>query len=258
MEVVVSYSYDSWGKVLECSGAAAEILGELNPFRYRGYVYDSETGFYYLNSRYYDPETGRFINADGSVSTGQGVLGYNLFAYCLNNPVNRFDDTGCMSRPKAQELTLNSTYDGVGIAVGVVFAIAFSQTISQMSEVDSDGQKISINNHTVYLLKDESGEVQYVGRTKNVEKRKVAHEANPERKGLDMEIVASNLTLAEARALEQSGMLYYHTINTANKMNNQINGVAEKFWDFYKLVAIGTLEYAENQLTNAILCWLGN
>lgn len=65
-----------------------------NPYLYRGYRYDRETGLYYLNSRYYDPETGRFLNADVYVSTGQGVLGNNMFAYCLNNPVNGEDQYG--------------------------------------------------------------------------------------------------------------------------------------------------------------------
>ena len=67
----------------------------INPIRYRGYYYDSETGLYYLKSRYYDPETGRFINADGYASTGQGVLGNNMFAYCNNNPVMYSDPSGC-------------------------------------------------------------------------------------------------------------------------------------------------------------------
>ena len=59
----------------------------MNPIRYRGYYYDSEIGMYYLQSRYYNPQVGRFINADGYVSTGQDVTGYNMFAYCSNNPV---------------------------------------------------------------------------------------------------------------------------------------------------------------------------
>ena len=72
----------------------ASHIANVNPIRYRGYYYDVETGFYYLQSRYYDPEVGRFINADGLVSTGQGVLGFNMYAYCGNNPVNRADPTG--------------------------------------------------------------------------------------------------------------------------------------------------------------------
>ena len=91
---VVEYSYDSWGRLLSCTGSLASTLGTQNPFRYRGYVYDTETGLYYLQTRYYDPEVGRFINADAYVSTGQGVLGNNMYLYCGNNPVNVFDPTG--------------------------------------------------------------------------------------------------------------------------------------------------------------------
>lgn len=69
-EQIVSYTYDSWGKLLAVAGSEAEGIGQKNPFRYRGYYYDAETGLYYLNSRYYDPETGRFPNADGYVTTG--------------------------------------------------------------------------------------------------------------------------------------------------------------------------------------------
>ena len=85
-----SYVYDAWGNILSMSGD----LAELNPLRYRGYVYDQETGFYYLNNRYYDPEIGRFINEDPYISTGKGVIGCNMFAYCNNNPVNGSDPNG--------------------------------------------------------------------------------------------------------------------------------------------------------------------
>ena len=77
------------------TGSLAGTLGLFQPFRYRGYVYDWETGFYYLQSRYYDPTTGRFISADVLLSTGQGVLGHNCYAYCLGNPVGMVDDEGC-------------------------------------------------------------------------------------------------------------------------------------------------------------------
>lgn len=76
------------------TGALATILGTLNPLRYRSYAYDTETGYYYLQSRYYDPGIGRFINADALLAIGHGLLGNNLFAYCLNNPVSYADDTG--------------------------------------------------------------------------------------------------------------------------------------------------------------------
>ena len=87
---VAAYTYDPYGKILSATGAMAEI----NPLRYRGYYYDSETGFYYLQSRYYDPNTCRFINADSYASTGQGLMGYNMFAYCNNNSVNSADPAG--------------------------------------------------------------------------------------------------------------------------------------------------------------------
>ena len=89
--VVASYSYDPWGKLLSSSGTLANV----NPLRYRGYYYDRETGFYYLQSRYYDPAIGRFINADSYASTDMvGLLSTNMFSYCENNPVMRVDPTG--------------------------------------------------------------------------------------------------------------------------------------------------------------------
>ena len=62
--VVVEYTYDSWGRILSVTGSLANTLGAINPLRYRGYIYDTETGLYYLRSRYYDPEVGRFLNAE--------------------------------------------------------------------------------------------------------------------------------------------------------------------------------------------------
>ncbi len=94
---VVSYTYDAWGNVLSTTGSLASTLGTHNPLRYRGYVYDTETELYYLQSRYYDPSLGRFLNADVYASTGQGILGNNMFAYCLNNPVSRKDISGTAS-----------------------------------------------------------------------------------------------------------------------------------------------------------------
>ncbi len=85
--LVVEYTYDAWGNALGTTGSMAGTLGEDNPFRYRGYIYDVFTGLYFLGSRYYSPEMGRFISADGYVDTGVGITGTNMFAYCNNNPV---------------------------------------------------------------------------------------------------------------------------------------------------------------------------
>jgi RHS repeat-associated protein len=91
---VVEYTYDAWGNILSVTGSMASTLGATNPFRYRGYYYDTESGWYYLNSRYYDPQVGRFINADGIIGANGGIMGYNMFAYCNNNPVMHSDPTG--------------------------------------------------------------------------------------------------------------------------------------------------------------------
>ena len=94
---LVTYTYDAWGNLLEIGGTMASTLGTLNPLTYRSYTYDHETRLYYLQTRYYNPEVGRFISADTLVATGQGMLGNNMFAYCLNNPVCRKDISGATS-----------------------------------------------------------------------------------------------------------------------------------------------------------------
>ena len=95
---VVSYTYDPWGAPMSTDGTMASTLGAANPLRYRGYVYDTETGLYYLTSRYYNPVWGRFINADTAdvlgASPDKANWDKNLFAYCDNDPVSRKDDGG--------------------------------------------------------------------------------------------------------------------------------------------------------------------
>ena len=94
--VVVRYYYDAWGNIISTTGSMASTLGRDNPFRYRGYYYDNETGFYYLNARYYNPEWGRFISPDEPrfLGTDGTPLSYNLYLYCGNNPVMGYDPTG--------------------------------------------------------------------------------------------------------------------------------------------------------------------
>ena len=108
---VTEYTYDAWGTLLTTTGTLASTIGEKNPLRYRGYYYDSETGFYYLKSRYYDPYVQRFINADGQLSMGSDLTGMNLFAYCGNNPVNRIDSEGYMW--KSVKKWISNTWNNV-------------------------------------------------------------------------------------------------------------------------------------------------
>jgi RHS repeat-associated protein len=91
---VVKYTYDSWGKPISITGSLALTVGAKNPYRYRGYRYDNESGLYYLQSRYYDPSIKRFISADDGIDLGAELLGYNMFQFCANNPVNYADPTG--------------------------------------------------------------------------------------------------------------------------------------------------------------------
>jgi len=95
--VLVRYTYQAYGTTTFYgvpTGSVGTTLRQINPLTYRGYVYDKETKLYYLQSRYYNRTSGRFINADAFTSTDQGLLGNNMFAYCGNNPVCRNDFTG--------------------------------------------------------------------------------------------------------------------------------------------------------------------
>ena len=96
---LVKYEYNSWGKLLNLTDYSLNGLGRKNPFRFKGYYYDEELGMYYLNSRYYDPETGRFVNADDVEvlkTTPTALTDKNLYSYCDNNPVGRKDGTGAV------------------------------------------------------------------------------------------------------------------------------------------------------------------
>jgi len=130
---VVSYSYDAWGvpyapvySTDSVVSAADKANAELNPFRYRGYYYDSETGYYYLQTRYYNPEWGRFINADGYINANGDIHGYNLFAYCFNNPANLNDYAG--EWPKWLSGALNIVGGALQVATGAALGATVGWT----------------------------------------------------------------------------------------------------------------------------------
>ena len=131
--LVAEYKYDAWGNHRIYISGGIDItenmsynssVAKLNPFRYRGYYYDAETGLYYLNSRYYDPSIGRFINADDiSYIQPTDINGLNLFAYCGNNPVMYTDPEGTWSWSSFWRGVVN-VLTGVGAIVAGALVIA--------------------------------------------------------------------------------------------------------------------------------------
>ena len=129
-EQIVEYEYDAWGKVLSVKDAkgqeitAKNHIAHINPFRYRSYYYDEETKLYYLNSRYYNPEWGRFISADKIIGIDNNI-GYNLYAYCKNILVNQIDSDG------TNALTIFGGFSAAGasIASAIVPSLTFGAAI---------------------------------------------------------------------------------------------------------------------------------
>ena len=117
---ICTYTYDAWGRLLNSS---TNQIFKANPIRYRGYYYDTESGLYYLGSRYYDPQVKRFINADGYASTGQGFVGCNMFAYCGNNPIRFVDLNGCFWE-EARDFFKN-IYDNIGRIIGPDITVVY-------------------------------------------------------------------------------------------------------------------------------------
>ena len=120
--VVVEYKYDAWGNhEAEVASEEYVTLANLNPFRYRGYYYDSETGLYFLQTRYYDPEVGRFISRDSiEYADPETINGLNLYAYCGNNPVMCVDPTGTLAWWQNLLIALAGIVIIAGLAVATV------------------------------------------------------------------------------------------------------------------------------------------
>ena len=206
------FAYDASGTPMSVT------LGESNPLRYRGYVYDDETGLYYLQSRYYIPELGRFINADAFTSTGQGLLGNDMFSYCLNNPVSYSDSGGTYATVRHQ-----FSYDsmdalagcggaGGGGAIVILFPV-FADIVEDTSEkvkawVQASADTKERRDQHVYVLIDPQNDytVKYVGRTNQPSRRFYEHQndpRHPERKEYQMKVLIAGLTIKEAALMEQ-------------------------------------------------------
>ena len=122
-EIVTTYTYDAWGTVLSVTGTLAETVGTVNPVRYKSYNLDSETGWYYLQSRYYDPAVGRFLNADEVIYAGVNYdfSSNNLFAYCGNNSVIMVDSSGRFGTPI--QWVLSILFGIIGWSIGDYLAL---------------------------------------------------------------------------------------------------------------------------------------
>ena len=178
------YIYSPWGEIISAEGDLAEI----NPLRYRGYYYDSETGFYYLQSRYYNPENHRFINADTYASTDSGdAIACNMFAYCNNNPVVFLDSTGMYSISAVTTLvsadndiatytttiTSDSRYELLGfISLGSIENYKFTYVVSNTGVITFDNTQ----EDAKYLAKGNEGAVRL---TLAAEMMRVAKEQVP-------------------------------------------------------------------------------
>jgi RHS repeat-associated protein len=182
-DLIVKYTYDAWGKRLNVTDANGVYISDLdsiahvNPIRYRGYYYDSEFEFYYLQSRYYWPALGRFISADSLFMAGDALVGTNMYAYCSNSPVMYVDPSGMGPVPDmhmfgaalnvfvAAFLLYGIVDAGKAVVVLIVarnasddddlvydFMVTFADAIMDMKEGETEGGNFSFVFNTVLLL----------------------------------------------------------------------------------------------------------
>lgn len=272
--LLARYIYDTWGNTLSVTDASGKAITDplhiasINPIRYRGYYYDAETGLYYLQSRYYDTTTRRFLNADEILGTNAGAA-YNLFAYCGNNPVNMSDPTGHW--PKLSKVlavvaaaavavaavavivaTGGAAAPAVAIAGGGFISAGVAGTAASVataalatagvsaaaaavvSVVERTNYQDPIRNQSVYVMRNKiTNEVQYIGRTNNPTRRQKEHERDPSKDNLGpLEVKFSGLTKFEARVMEQMLISAYSMENLLNARREiakgNINGLTGK------------------------------
>ncbi len=150
-EQIVEYEYDSYGKIRSIKDGLGNVITDtnhiayINPFRYRSYYYDDETGLYYLNSRYYNPTWGRFINADGILQLSDYVLHYNLFAYCTNNVILYSDPTGYFKLPSFKDII-----DSVKTVLGITKNPATNQVLKSTSNIVKEIAKSELEKAVVF------------------------------------------------------------------------------------------------------------
>ena len=251
-DIVANYYYDAWGNVTQITGNTA--LAQTNPLRYRSYYYDSETGYYHLKSRYYSPEVGRFLNADSYLAElGGNINGYNLFAYCLNNPVNLSDTTGhwpswsqafavvavaalAVAAVAMVIATAGVAAPALAVAGGGIISAGAAATAASVASaalltsgiaataaivtdaVERKSYQRPTRNQSVYVMRDKTtNHVKYVGRTNNPQRRQKEHTRDTRKANLQpLEVKFTGLTKTEARAMEQILISAYTLDNLLN------------------------------------------
>ncbi len=265
---ICRYEYDSFGKIITIKDNNGNIIedeshiGIINPYRYRSYYYDKETDLYYLNSRYYNPEWGRFINADGIIKSEENK--YNLYIYCKNNPIKFVDNDGRNSITAGWDIfgkavqTLGEIWVGikatasaaaaaafpyVAMAVGVGTLIYASAKIEERTKDKSKKDK----DYYVYKLQDctkpgvngEACKVEYIGRTGNLNSARARHSRNDYRKNLEFRTLEGPMDYDMSRVREQYNIKKYRTLNKYNRYNNQINGLSPSKYEKYAPIIDG-------------------
>lgn len=249
--LVVTYKYDAWGKVISVNDTTENNIGTINPFRYRSYYYDEETKLYYLNSRYYNPEWCRFINADGIIGANQDIISLNLYAYVSNNVSNGSDEDGNY----AIAIGASALSRGITAFFGAYVVVKAApllyqaakgcvQTVADIAEnikqrtpnQKKDNRKKK--NQVVYVLTPpkEPENVLYVGRTTDPDRRRSEYNrpGNP-KNGLVLREKTPEISYAAARGMEELLIRKYQTLEKGNYQRNQIYGISTKnpYYDYY-------------------------
>ena len=241
-EVVAKYSYDAWGVPTILQDSTECGIAQINPYRYRGYYFDVETGLYYLQTRYYDCIIGRLISSDDAsyVAIDETVISCNIFTYCKNTPSSAIDNSGCNYASIAQgsyqwAYMLSAVVPAVaaakaGIIAAIKSALAFlwnvfvvvglvllviiliaaicvtaAKVLSLVQEAVKTNKYKGASGYVVYVLtrkKNKPNRIFYVGRTKNFANRMKSHQRN--KKPCYGYVVVVCRTYAASRAIEQA------------------------------------------------------
>lgn len=226
--VLVSYVYDAWGNIFSITGSSKNTMGKYNPLRYRGYVYDNETGLYYLQSRYYDPEMGRFINADGYAATGQGMLGNNMFAYCNNGPVVFVDRTGTYLAANDRLFggAAGNANVGASGSLGILFPIVWlTDTIGNAADAFGewvDEHKNALSTSQAYARTISGPDEEYAAHHIVAQRASLA---DPSRKVLESVGIDPRTNGLNLAVIPQSKHASLHTNDYYNYINGRFDGL---------------------------------